>query len=71
MLAPLTILSLDQGKLYGSKPTIDEIRGRMASDLGLQHVSSGDPTATPGVSWLSRLRERLERARGLQPKYQG
>jgi len=75
MLSPLTIVSLDQGKLYGSKPTIDEIDAAMRQGLGLALGEGGqEPVAAakerrhPG--WAKRLHEWLAvRARRPQPEF--
>jgi hypothetical protein len=75
MLSPLTIVSLDQGKLYGSKPTIDEIDAAMTRDFGL---ASGDGEWEPATTakarshpaWATRLYEWLTaRARRPQPEF--
>jgi hypothetical protein len=40
MLSPLNIVSLDQGKLYGQKPDLDELYQRLIGDVGQAHDGS-------------------------------
>jgi len=75
MLSPLMIVSLDQGKLYGSKPTIDEVHAGMVADLGLApdeaKVSiAAEARSGDDLGWPSRLREWMTAmARRQQPTY--
>ena len=73
MLSTLSIVSLDQGKLYGSKPTLDRIEAGIAADLGLQAgaVREGSSIGYAAAgNWLSRLREWFSpRSRRPQPNY--
>jgi hypothetical protein len=69
MLSPLTIVSLDQGKLYGSKPTIDEIDAAMRRDLGLGLGADSVAAAKERqhLGWAKRLHEWLA-ARARRPQ---
>jgi hypothetical protein len=75
MISPLTIVSLDQGKLYGPKLTVDEIEAATMRGFAL---ASGDGERNPAtaakarsnLAWATRLHEWLTaRARRPQPEF--
>jgi hypothetical protein len=75
MLSPLTIVSLDQGKLYGSTPTIEEMDAAIRGDLGLASSEGGQDPATAAkerrhLGWAKRLHQWLAvRPRRPQPEF--